>query len=377
MVKKLSFLFLFILGVNLLIAQTFTVNGIKYNVIPFTSNVQVAGFNCYPGILTIPASVLNGGINYTVTSIGNNAFRNCNSLTKISIPNSVTSIKDDAFNSTGLTTITIPNSVTSIGNNAFSYCSNLKYVTIADSVASIGKGAFKNCSRIINFTIPNSVTSIEEETFYGCLDLASIRIPNSVVSIGKNAFSFCSSLFIFIIPNSVVSIGNSTFYYCTELDSVTIPESVTFIGDYAFEYCIRLTSITCNITTPLSINANVFQNMDQEDCSLKVPSGSVSAYQAADVWKNFNPITGSGTLTATNFKNEKNLIVYPNPVHNEAVLELKNAESNQLQVYDMNGKLVMSKSLNNNSKNNINTSKLSFGTYLFNVGNATTKVIKN
>ena len=72
-------------------------------------------------------------------------------MTSIEVPNSVTSIGNEAFtNCSGLTSIKIPNSVTSIGNSAFQGCSGLTSIEIPNSVTSIGDGAF---SRFSGFTI--------------------------------------------------------------------------------------------------------------------------------------------------------------------------------------------------------------------------------
>ena len=88
--------------------------------------------------------------------IADYTFYNCSSLTRITIPNSVTSIGSSAFyGCSGLTSITIPNSVTSIGNTAFNYCTSLTSVTIPDSITSIGEDAFKGCgnlSLVINYS---------------------------------------------------------------------------------------------------------------------------------------------------------------------------------------------------------------------------------
>ncbi|MCB5984946.1 cell surface protein, partial [Flavobacterium psychrophilum] len=69
--------------------------------------------------------------------------------------------------------------------------------------------------------------------------------------------------------------------------------SVTSIGDYAFHSCPSLTTINCHITSPLVINANVFGNITQSNCALNVPTGTQAVYQAAAVWRNFSPISGS------------------------------------------------------------------------------------
>jgi hypothetical protein len=124
-----------------------------------------------------------------------------------------------------------------IGDNAFSGCDSLTSVTLPDSVTSIGRYAFIGCGNLTSITIPNSVTSIGDGTFYSCNRLNSITIPNSVTSIGDSAFSGCDSLTSVTIPNSVTSIGKYAFYSCEVL------ENVVFLGDYptiiedAFLYC--------------------------------------------------------------------------------------------------------------------------------------------
>ena len=181
----------------------------------------------------------------TVTSIGDQAFYNCTSLTSVTIPDSVTSIGDRAFRCCiSLTSVTIPDSVTSIGEEAFYGCWDLTRLTIPGSVTSIDKDAFCFCSSLTSVTIPDSVTSIGDSAFYGCESLTSVTIPDSVTSIGSCAFYGCASLTSVTIPDSVTSIGGSAFYGCTSLTSVTIPDSVTSIGGSAFYNCKSLTSVT-------------------------------------------------------------------------------------------------------------------------------------
>ena len=96
---------------------------------------------------------------------------------------------------------TIPDSVTSIGNSAFEDCDSLQSVTIPDSVTSIGYRAFYYCTSLQSVTIPNSVTSIGDEAFSGCSFLQSVTIPDSVTSIGDCAFDDCSSLQSIIISH--------------------------------------------------------------------------------------------------------------------------------------------------------------------------------
>ena len=214
-------------------------------------------------ILNIPAN-LQGEVTLanTVTSIGENAFRNCPGLTSVNIPNSVTSIGESAFyGCTGLTSITIPDSVTSIDDYVFYGCTSLKNITISGSVTSIGSCAFELCTGLVNITIPDSVTSIGYSAFNGCSSLTSIVIPGNVVTIDSGTFADCSSLTSVTIPNSVTSIGGCAFQNCTGLTSIAIPNSVESIGDFAFRGCTGLQSITIPDRV-VSIDYGVFK-----DCS--------------------------------------------------------------------------------------------------------------
>ena len=193
------------------------------------------------GEIIIPSTL--GG--YPVTSIGERAFRECRSITSITIPEGVTSIGEYAFYKCEfLTSVTIPDSVTSIGSSAFHNCYKLTNITIPDNVTNIGSGAFYNCSKLTTVNIPNKLTTIEAATFYGCDSLTSVTIGNSVTSIGERAFRECSALTNVTIPDSVTSIGESAFQDCASLTSVNILDNVTSIERYAFYNCGSLTNLT-------------------------------------------------------------------------------------------------------------------------------------
>lgn len=194
----------------------------------------------------------------SVTIIGNNAFANCTSLQQISFPTSVISIGNGAFtNCKSLRHISLPNSVTSIGDEAFAFCSSLRQFVISNSVANIGRGAFSFCTSLQQVTIPNTVKSIEENTFDNCTSLQQIAIPSSVTSIGDKGFANCTVLKQITISSSVTSIGKEAFRDCISLNSIYIPSSVAYIGNEAFSGCGC--SITFEAETPLgSLSYNVF-----------------------------------------------------------------------------------------------------------------------
>ena len=176
-------------------------------------------------------------VNEGTRIICDSAFGNCDSLSEIVIPSSVTSIGDSAFYGCySLSEIVIPSSVTSIGDGAFSSCDSLSEIVIPSSVTNVGNGAFSFCSSLSEIVIPSSVTSIGKGVFSGCSSLSEIVIPSSVTSIGDSAFSGCDSLSEIVIPSSVTSIGDHAFFCCRSLFEIVIPSSVTSIGKGAFSY---------------------------------------------------------------------------------------------------------------------------------------------
>ena len=237
-------------------------NGIRYTLKEGKATVVRQPISL-SGEIVLPKSISYKGSAYNVASIGSIAFYGCESLTSITIPDSVTGIESSAFSGcSSLTSITIPDSVTSIGWGAFVGCELLTSITIPDSVTSIGDLTFDDCSSLTIITIPDSVTSIGNYAFRECSSLTSITIPNSVTNIGKDAFYNCDSLTSITIPDSVTSIGNSAFSGCDSLASITIPDSVTSIGSYAFWSCDSLASITIPDSVT-SIGSYAFYN-----CSL-------------------------------------------------------------------------------------------------------------
>jgi len=277
----------------------------------------------YEGIVTIPQSVEYNGSTYNVTSINSYAFCRCSNLTNVNIPNSVTSIGNDAFYDTkwynnqpdGLiyagrvaykykgampenTSIMIEEGTLGIAGSAFYGCSGLTSIAIPNSVTNIGNYAFSDCSGLTNFTIPNSVTNIGNYAFSDCSGLTSFTIPNSVTNIGNDAFRNCSGLTS--ITFHCNSIG-SWFRGMTSIKNITIGDEVTSIGSYAFENCTRLMSaiIGAGVT---SIDTDAFKGTSLKK-TIWLTNTPPSGYSQAQGTINY---VSNGSYTNLN-----NTIVYP------------------------------------------------------------------
>ena len=202
-----------------------------------------------------------------MTSIGGSTFQNCTSLAEITLPASLTSIDNYAFDGCSLLTrvINLENTkVTSIGNYAFNGCSSLSEITLPDTLTSIGGAAF-----------------------YGCSSLADISLPASLTSIGGSTFNSCSLLtrVINLENTKVTSIGNYAFNGCSSLSEITLPDTLTSIGEAVFKYCSSLQYIRIEATTPPTLAST--NAIPSKIGAIYVPDESVAAYQAATNWSSF------------------------------------------------------------------------------------------
>ncbi len=129
-----------------------------------------------------------------------------------------------------------------IGRDAFRECEGIVSVTVPDTVTTIWDGAFAYCQNLTSVYIPDSVTAIHTMVFYRCENLVSVRLSNSIEKIASVAFVGCQSLTDIVIPDSVTSIGEQTFFD-SDLTSIILPGSVTSVGSRAFESCDKLATV--------------------------------------------------------------------------------------------------------------------------------------
>ncbi len=208
------------------------------------NGVTVIGYVGNKTDLTIPSTLCG----LPVTEIGYSAFRDCNTLTKITLPEGLLKIDMSAFWGSTVSDITLPGSLRSIGSNAFRNCPNITSLFIPAGVESIDASFIKQCKNLVILEVDENnpvyygegnciIRREDRELVVGC---ASSTIPDGVKKIGDGAFNYCVGLTEIAIPASVESIGDYAFYYCENLTSAVLEKGLKTIGEGAFGICWNL-----------------------------------------------------------------------------------------------------------------------------------------
>lgn len=204
-------------------ATRITKENLKYTVNADGQSVTVSGTSGKPTQLTIESSISDKDKNYTVTKIATWAFNACNTLTEV----------------------TLPNTVDEIGYQAFFKCSNLTKVIIPEGVTKIGQAAFYGCSQLTSITIPSTITNMDT-AFSGNTALSHVTLTNGISKISSNAFERCTGLTEVEIPASVDQICPFAFNGCTNLKRVLLEKNIKTINVNAFKDCTNLSDVKYN-----------------------------------------------------------------------------------------------------------------------------------
>ena len=183
--------------------------------------------------------------------------------------------------------LVVEDGITSIGNDAFSDCESLVSAELAEGITSIGDGAFTGCYDLEKINIPNSVTSIGYDAFDSCWTLPSLELPSGLSKLESSAVSFTAikeltvphgvkvvdsylvayndNLTTVTLEEGVEEIWHRAFWGCEKLNNITIPRSVKKIEGEAFLECTSLKSVTisknCNVASdafPSTVQINYY-----------------------------------------------------------------------------------------------------------------------
>ena len=329
---KMLLLAMMLMASSSMSAYDFIVDGVRYNK-KSANEVWVAKYQeysdqKYEGDIVVPDEVVYEGTTYKVTGVDEWVFGLSQKLTSVTLGNNVKTLSDRSFaKSRSLTKVVLGNSVEKIGNYAFEECESLTSIQLPESLKEMGESVFTS-SGLTSIVIPDKVTTLDRAIFHSCYNLTSIKIGKGITAIPEELAASCSSLKSITVPDQVKSIGVKAFSKAG-VETVYIGKGVTSIERLAFASCNSLKTVYAAPATPATTGTNVFYQLDFSNISLVVPTGSKSAYQSADTWKDFVKISEMDNIETAGIQQAK-------------------TQSNMLGIYDIHGRQLpaMQKGLN-------------------------------
>lgn len=222
-----------------------------------------------------------------LAALGEQCFTGCTALQSITLPVSLEQLGDYAFlDCPSLRSVAFTGCDYGIG--AFTACYGLRSVCLPEGVTELPDEIFNTCDGLGRLSLPASLDSIGASAFFSCRSLRAVSLPDGLSEIGGSAFSLCSSLcsLSFGSGSTQLSIGYDAFGSCSALSEIALPAGVSSLGTDAFGYCYGLGRCSVLAAVPPEADTSVFSELP-EDCVILVPAGSLDAYLAADGWSEY------------------------------------------------------------------------------------------
>ena len=322
------------------VSHDFEVDGIYYKIVDEDSRLAMVTYkgrdwnaydNEYRGAIVIPNIVTYRNHDYSITEIGDYAFRDCSEMTSIAVSESVWHIGREAFSGCeALKEIHINNLsawcemsfydvLDDAGDSPFHYADGLylngKLITdlvVPEDVTEIGAHAFEGYEKLRSVVLHDGIDAIYKSAFFNCCNLTDIELSKNIYYIGAYAFDwtpwyenkpdgevYARNHFYkykgempvntsIVIKEGTETICESAFDGCEGLSRITIPSSMRCIHDYAFCGCNNLKEIYCKGHTPPYLNN--FYSDYHNDVVLYVPKGAKETYRCSDHMGYFNNV---------------------------------------------------------------------------------------
>lgn len=291
--------------VNKLIIDEGTLNNDDWNSIKSMTNlieIDMSGLT----MSSLPSNAFDGKwamekvfLPKNLISIGDYAFRGCNSLKQADLNEGLQSIGIRAFQSTALEELVLPNSLNKIGDYAFENYNNaptIRKVKCGDQLESIGYGAFQYQSKLEMVDFNETLSNIGSSAFSRC-GIRNLEIPKALKTIKEDTFYGNATLESVTFHEGLQAIYYNAFYGCNSLTDVVLPSSLEICQDNPFNYCTGIKRMEVRaVLPPYTAGDCPLANVNLSDVTLVVPSWSVSEYQMALGWSSFMDLEASNYM---------------------------------------------------------------------------------
>ena len=243
-----------------------------------------------------------------VLEIGLGSFNNCKNLYgELRLPDSLTGLGESAFAGCEKLSgsLTIPQGITTIPNSCFDGTWLGGTLTLHDGITSIEQNAFANTGLKGELRLPKDLEVISHSAFYNCDFSGNLVLPENLYTIGDKAFAYNWRLMGTLeIPENVISIGAGAFAKCRSLEGIIFPEGLESIRSEsswyedggAFQDCFGIGRIVCKGTIPAYVMDEAFHGVAKDNFTLEVPESAIQQYQTAVGWKDFKRISAYRNL---------------------------------------------------------------------------------
>lgn len=230
-----------------------------------------------------------------VIQIGKDSFKSNNTIRKVDLRNTqIQEIGMTAFaNSNNLQEILLSETLVEIGTGAFERCTSLTNVTIPNSVISMKDGAFANCTNLKSVSLSEKLTIIENDVFFGCTKLEKVQIPKGVTDIKERAFKRATNLTQITLPETLLKIADEALAECKSLREIQLPNSVVNIEGMPFKN-------SPNVVIYCQIDTAAYQHARNKGITCIIYDQNYEYMVNEDE-----------TLTITNFKNTNTTLTIP------------------------------------------------------------------
>ncbi len=241
----------------------------------------------------IPALKIKGA------EVGYDAYKGDTSLTKVRLPETVTTVRPGAFQGCpNLTDVVLPKKMATIDADGFAENPKLENVTWPEDLKILCDKAFRDCPNLKAVTLPKNCYCVGIATFVNCTSLEKIDMTPALELVYDSAFANCSSLKSVLLPATLQKLEETAFHGCTGVEDLAIPQAMRYNIFKIFKDSKNLKNLyVLSLEHYKFPKANPIEGFPNKECKVYVRDAQVDMYRNDPTWSGFGeilPLSQSG-----------------------------------------------------------------------------------